>query len=214
MIWPIISKDSFISYNSMSNFYAPAIPTAPLIPLSLCIGTASLERPIYNHFIYFFLAMLGLRGSMGFSLVVGRGATVQSQPVGFSLWWLLSLWRTRSTVCGLSSCGFWALECRLESWRTGFVAPQRVRSSRTRDQSRVSCIGQQIFVFTTELPGKPQNACFTSDHLANSISLIRDKLIYSVSKYLLSVFLGTTIDTGYYFFSVTLLQDLSTRLKY
>ena len=118
MIWPIISKDSFISYNSMSNFYAPAIPTAPLIPLSLCIGTASLERPIYNHFIYFFLAMLGLRGSMGFSLVVGRGATVQSQPVGFSLWWLLSLWRTRSTVCGLSSCGFWALECRLESWRT------------------------------------------------------------------------------------------------
>ena len=71
MIWPIISKDSFISYNSMSNFYAPAIPTVPLIPLSLCIGTASLERPIYNNFIYLFLAMLGLRGSMGFSLVVG-----------------------------------------------------------------------------------------------------------------------------------------------
>ena len=213
MIWPIISKDSFISYNSMSNFYAPAIPTVPLIPLSLCIGTASLERPIYNNFIYFWLCWVFV-APWAFLQLWGAGATLQSQPVGFSLWWLLSLWRTCSTVCRLSSCGFWALECRLESWRMGFVAPQHVRSSRTRDQSCVSCIGQQIFVFTTELPGKPQNACFTSDHLANSISLIRDMLIYSVSKYLLSVFLGTMIDTGYYFFSVTLLQDLSTRLKY
>ena len=88
-------------------------------------------------------------------------------------------------VHGLSSCGFWALARRLESWRMGFVAPQHVRSSWTRDQSCASCIGQQIFVFTTELPGKPSNARFTSDHLANSISLIRDTLIYSVSKYLL-----------------------------
>lgn len=87
----------------------------------------------------------------------------------------------------------------------GLTAPCCVGSSWTRDQSCVSCIGQQIFVFTTELPGKPSNARFTSDHLANSISLIRDTLIYSVSKYLLSVFLGTMIDTGYYLFSVTLL---------
>lgn len=44
---------------------------------------------------------------------------------------------------------------------------------------------------------------------SNSLEL--SMLIYLISKYLLRVFLGTIIDTGYYFSYVTLFLDLPTR---
>lgn len=43
------------------------------------------------------------------------------------------------------------------------------------------------------------NVLFTFGHLENSFSFFRAMLIYWILKYLLSVFLGTTLDTGYYF---------------
>ena len=43
---------------------------------------------------------------------------------------------------GLSSCGSWAVECRLSN--TGLVAPWHVGSSRTRARTRVPCIGRRI----------------------------------------------------------------------
>lgn len=54
---------------------------------------------------------------------------------------------------------------------------------------------------------------FKSDQLANSFLLFRVMLIYSISNYLLGVFLGTMIDTRYYLPSLTLFQDLPGRLK-
>ena len=138
MIWPIISKDSFISYNSMSNFYAPAIPTVPLIPLSLCIGTASLERPIYNNFIYLFLAMLGLRGSMGFSLVVGSR--------GYSL----------VTACGLLIVvASLAVEDMLYS-----VQAQQLRFLGSRVQARVMAHGLCCSTACEIFPDQGSILCF------------------------------------------------------
>ena len=50
---------------------------------------------------------------------------------------------------GLSSCGWWTLELRLELWHTGLVALWQTESSWTRDQSCVSCIGRQILIHCT-----------------------------------------------------------------
>ena len=95
-----------------------------------------------------FLAVLGLGCCEGFSLVVASRTHSSLQCTGFSLQWLL-LWRSRVLGCvGFSSCSTWAwccswaLEHRLES--CGFVAPQQVGSSWTRDRSLVSYIGRQI----------------------------------------------------------------------
>ena len=58
--------------------------------------------------------------------------------VGFSVWWVLLL-STALGGLGFSSCSSGA-----QKWRTSFVAPQHVRSSRTRDQTRVPCIGRRV----------------------------------------------------------------------
>ena len=48
-------------------------------------------------------------------------------------------------ACGLSSCGSQALEHRLSSCgHMDLVAPWHVRSSQTRDRTRVSCTGRQV----------------------------------------------------------------------
>ena len=57
-------------------------------------------------------------------------------------------------MCGLSSCGSWALEYRLKLWCSSLAASRHVESSETRGQTRVSCIGRQILY--GEPPGKPQ----------------------------------------------------------
>jgi len=65
----------------------------------------------------------------------------------------VSCCRARALGCiGFSSCGAWAQWLQLPDprtqaqwlWLTSFVAPWHVGSSRTRDQTLVSCIGRQI----------------------------------------------------------------------
>jgi len=79
--------------------------------------------------------------------------------VGFSLWWLLLLRSTGSRVCGLGSCGSWALEHRLNSCGTwaqllhGMWDPPGPRTE------HVSPALASRF-FTTETPGKPSNNFF------------------------------------------------------
>ena len=72
---------------------------------------------------------------------------------GFSLHWLLLLQKTGSST-GLSSCGSWAQQLRLVGcrawaqslWCMGLVAPRHRKSSQTRDQTCVPCIGRQILI--------------------------------------------------------------------
>ena len=81
---------------------------------------------------------------MGATLRCGARA---SHCGGFSCCGARALGAQASVVVarGLSSCGSWALECRLSSlWCTGLVAPWHVGSSRTRARTRVPCIGRQI----------------------------------------------------------------------
>ena len=59
---------------------------------------------------------------------------------GFSLRWLLLLWNTGSRHMGLSSCSSWAQQL----WCTGLAAPWQVKSSQTRNQTCVPCIGRWI----------------------------------------------------------------------
>ena len=64
---------------------------------------------------------------------------------GFSLQWLLLLRSRGSRRAGFSTCGSRALQCRLSSCGTrALVAPRHVGSSRTRDRTRVPCIGRWI----------------------------------------------------------------------
>ena len=65
----------------------------------------------------------------------------------------LSSCRMQALECtGFSSCGVWAqqLQCTgsgaqaQQLWRAGLVAPWHVGSSRTRDRTRVPCIGRRI----------------------------------------------------------------------
>ena len=49
----------------------------------------------------------------------------------------------------------------------GLAAPWHVGYSQTMDQTHVSCISRQI-LYTTELPGKPQNSTFVHQQPAPS----------------------------------------------
>ena len=63
----------------------------------------------------YLLTVLSLCCCVGFSLAVASRGSSLLQWIGFSLQWLLLLWSVGSGVCGLSSCGSWALEHRLSS---------------------------------------------------------------------------------------------------
>ena len=68
-------------------------------------------------FIYLFLTMLSLRCCMGFSVVVVcRLLTVMASLVAEDR--LLGVWASVVGACGLSSCGSWVLELRLNSCGT------------------------------------------------------------------------------------------------
>ena len=68
---------------------------------------------LFIYSIYVFLAVLGPRCCMGFSLVEVRWGFSLVVCTGFSLQWLLLLRSTGSRPTGFSSCGSWALEHRL-----------------------------------------------------------------------------------------------------
>ena len=65
-------------------------------------------------FIYFWLLWVFV-AVRGLSLVAASGGYSSLWCMGFSLQWLLLLWSTGSRHAGFSSCGSWALECRLSS---------------------------------------------------------------------------------------------------
>ena len=65
-------------------------------------------------FIYFWLHWVFV-AAHGLSLVAASGGYSSLWCMGFSLRWLLLLWSTGSRCMGFSSCGLWALECRLSS---------------------------------------------------------------------------------------------------
>ena len=108
----------------------------------------------FNLFILFIYSWLHwvFVAARGLSLVAGSGGYSSLQCTGFSLQWLPSLWSTGSRRAGFSSCGMWAQQLWLtgsraqaqQLWRTGLAAPRHVGSSRTRDRTRVPCIGRRI----------------------------------------------------------------------
>ena len=75
--------------------------------------------------VYLFLAALGLRCCVGFSLVVASRGYSSLWCTGFSLRWLLLLWSTGSRCSGFSSCGTWAQQL----WHAGSVVVARRLSS-------------------------------------------------------------------------------------
>ena len=68
-------------------------------------------------FIYFWLRWVFV-AVCRLSLVAASGGYSSLQFMGVSLQWLLLLQSTGSRHAGLSSCGSWALECRLSSCGT------------------------------------------------------------------------------------------------
>ena len=65
-------------------------------------------------FIYFWLCWAFV-AARRLSLVTVSGGYSLLRCVGFSLWWLLLLQSMGSRHASFSSCGLWALECRLSS---------------------------------------------------------------------------------------------------
>ena len=79
-------------------------------------------------------------------LLFSRGSLCST---GFPLRWFL-LWNTGSRHMGFSSCSSWAQQL----WCTGLAAPWQVKSSQTRNQTCVPCIGRWILNHwtTVEVP--------------------------------------------------------------
>ena len=110
----------------------------------------------YWFFFFFFNNFTDLIFSCAGSLSLHRlslvsGSFFASQCTGFSLQWLLlcSLGSRAQGLQWLQHMGSVVAFRRLQStdqllWLTGLAALQHVGSSRTRDQTHVSCIGRQI----------------------------------------------------------------------
>ena len=96
------------------------------------------------YFIYFWLCWVFVAACRLSVVAASKGYSSLSY-VGLSLWWFLLLQSTSSRHEGLSSCGLWALECRLSRCGIrGLVALWHVGSSWTRDLTSVPCIGRWI----------------------------------------------------------------------
>ena len=78
-------------------------------PLCLTVWVCVCVRDSFLHF-FFFLAGLGLRCRVAFSLAAVSEATRSARCSGFSSLWLPLLW---SEACELSTCGSRGLEHRL-----------------------------------------------------------------------------------------------------
>ena len=109
------------------------------------------NKCIYILFIYFWLHQV-FAAAHRLSLVVARGGYSLLRCAVFSLRCLLLLRSTGSRHAGFTSCGTWAQQLWLtgsraqaqQLWRMGLVSPRHVGSSRTRDGTRVPCIGRWI----------------------------------------------------------------------
>ena len=103
--------------------------------------------------------MLGLHCCPGFSLVAARGAALYggawASRCGGLRWGAQAL-----EGAGFSGCGSWALSrAQAQSlWFRSLVALWHVGSSRTRNRTRVSCIGRWILYHWAT--GEAQKFCF------------------------------------------------------
>ena len=115
----------------------------------------------FKYFIYSFIFWLRwvFIAVCGLSLVAASGGYSLLWCEGFSLQWLLLLQSTGSRHVGFSSCGtrtqyLWLAGSRAQNqqlWRMGLVALQHIGSSRTRDRTRVPCIGRRILNHCTTM---------------------------------------------------------------
>ena len=87
------------------------------------LGSPNLSQPLKKNKLIFGCAGSSLRQV---------GATLQLWPLSFSLWQLLLLWSMASRAQAQ------------QLWDRGLVDPRHVKSSWTRDQTHVPCIGGQI----------------------------------------------------------------------
>ena len=129
-------------------FYSSALPNN--FPVVLC---HTLKKK--SNFIYLFLALLGLRCCVGFSLAVRAEAPLYLQSTGFSLRWLLLLRSTGNRTCGFSSCNSQLLEHSLNSCGSWAQLPCSLWSLPGSGTEPVSPALPGGF-FTTEPPGRPQ----------------------------------------------------------
>ena len=137
--------------------------------------------------LFFFLAMLGLRGYVqafsscsewGLLFVAVHGLPIVMGSLvaehGLQAHGLQQLWHVGSVVVvhGFSSCGSRVQQLQLvgsraqaqQLWRTGLVAPQHVGSSWARDRTRVPCIGSRTLnhCATREAPQSSSLTVFKS----------------------------------------------------
>ena len=79
-----------------------------------CFRWCGKKRNLLLIIIFFNLRWVFI-AACGFSLAAASGGYSSLWYKAFSLRWLLLLWSTGSRHTGFSSCGSWALECRLSS---------------------------------------------------------------------------------------------------
>ena len=119
-------------------------------------------------FVYFWLHWIFV-AARGLSLVAASGDYSLLRCAGFTLRWILLLWRMGSRHESFRSCGtraqqLWLMGSRAQAqqlWLTGLVAPRHVVSPRTRAPTGVPCIGRRIL-----------NHCTTREALIHFLKLI------------------------------------------
>ena len=78
------------------------IQTAVEVEADVVMGEGKMGPAVvlfFFKYLYFFMAVLGLRCCAGFSLAVASGGSLLPR-VGFSLWWLLLLLSMGYMACG------------------------------------------------------------------------------------------------------------------
>ena len=135
------------------------------------------------------LAVLALHCCVGFSLLAASRSqsvvavcrlliAVASLPAGRRLW---DTWAQQ-----FQSTGSRAQVQQL--WHTGLVAPRRAGSSRSRDRTRVSCIGRKIL--TIEPPGKPFIWFYSGLIIVASIQALLGFILWTSKKCKVGVWFG------------------------
>ena len=117
---------------------------------SLLFSKTLLSLSLLMCFFFFFLNLFTF-GCSGYLLLHGLFSSRGDQGLlsswwcaGLSFLWLLLSQSAGSRTCGLSSCGFQALEPGPPCM--GLLTMQHVGSSWTRDQTCVSCTGGRILI--------------------------------------------------------------------
>ena len=128
--------------------------------------TSYWDNKLYS-FFFFFLAALGLHRCARAFLQLLRATRLATKQLFVAVLRLLIAVASLVVEHGLQVDGLWQLQHMgsavvargLQSagsvvWHTVLVAPQHVGSSRTRDQTRVPCIGRRILnhCTTKEVP--------------------------------------------------------------